>query len=122
MVKKLLLVTASVALLSGCMSTLFQQEYPPQTAIVLLANQADTAYEHAYKTLAKMPGTRMISNDAKMRVASAEVNNAAVLTVIVEPNGGGSRVTIHGSVMRNKIVRGEFTEVEHLAQAIQRGN
>lgn len=109
-----MLTIASSLLWSGCMPVMYQQHYEPQTATVHLNVTPDVAFQRAYKAMATMGG-RITVHDPIQRVLSAEVHNAVIMHVVVEP----SQVIVTGSVMTNKMVTGEFDEVSQYISLLQ---
>lgn len=106
--------------LSGCMP-LFRQHYAPQTATIHLTTTPDDAYTRAYSALSRMDASFTYSDKA-MRILQADVHNAVRLHVSIEPSEKGSTITIHGAVMDNKIVTGEFDEITQLSNMLSEGS
>ncbi len=109
-----------LALLTGCAALMpTPPQYAPQTAAVQLTAAPDLAYKQAYMALVGMQG-QITSSDPALRHIAAVVKGAVLMHVTVEGQGHGSLVTIRGSILPNKIVFGEFTEVQDYASLLQK--
>jgi hypothetical protein len=114
------LFLALMAGLAGCTVTqpLTGAAYAPHEAVVVSPHRPDVTYVRAYSVFAKRSGWVITMSDPS-RSFNGLVHNAAHLTVLLEPQGTGTVVTIHGTVLPSKQVQGEFTEVEEYAKRLR---
>ena len=115
--RRMVLILAVVGFSVGACAVLppTQKAYPPQQTTVSLSLSPDAAYQRAYTVFAKQPGWVITGAEAPLRTFRGVVHNAAELVVLVEAQPPGSLITIHGHILPNKLVKGEFTEVQGLA-------
>lgn len=92
--------------------------YPPKQATVTSPHAEALTYRKATTVFAKEPGWVIVMTQPTT-VFRGIVHQAAELTVVLEPAGHGTLVTIHGEVLHNKIVTGAFTEVDDYAQRLR---
>src|SRR5262245_36935575 len=114
MMKRMLLLLP--ILLAGCLDPMalapgrLGAMVPPQTEVVHLATTPDACYQHAYQTLASTPA-QMLASDPTVRHVSGVIGGVVLMNIGIAPDNAGCAVTVHGSVLPNKLVTGELTEV-----------
>jgi len=101
---------AILAVLGGCIRT--GSMIPPQEASTILPVTPAIAYQRATKAMTLMPRGVVVSQDATTHALTGEVRGKVRLVVLVEPQGAGALVTVHGSVMPQKTAVGTFDEVD----------
>ena len=95
-------------ILSSCTAMLDQG--PRQATVVLPVGQSE-AYRQAVQALVILGGELTIA-DSTQGIVSGKLHNAVTLTAKLEPVGTGTKVTVIGTLLPNKIAVGSFTEVD----------
>ena len=115
-----MLVSVMLAGMSACaVLPLPQQRYAPQQTTVTLPLPPAAAYQRAYRTFARQPGWIITGAVEPLHTFHGIVHNAAHIAVLIEAHPPGSLVTIQGSILPNKVVVGEFTEVFEYAELLR---
>ena len=119
--RRLLLLSLVVSTTFGACAVLppIRHPSPPQQTTVILPFAPDLAYQKAYTTFARQPGWVITGAVKELRTFHGIVHNAAHIAVLVEAQPPGARVTIQGSILPNKLVIGQFTEVQDFAMLLQ---
>jgi hypothetical protein len=92
----------------------------PITRNATFQESPDAAYARATRAMVRMGG-KITQASAQSRVLSAEVHNAVVLNVLVEPMPDGSKIEVVGMLMPNKIAVGSFDECDTYLTLLQEG-
>ena len=96
--KCLLLVVVILTGCTACVSSVQSPASPPQMTTVTLPEAPEVAFLKARQAVAAMGG-HVVSNDATVRMAFAEVPGSVVLHVAVIPDPTGAEVLVTGHVM-----------------------
>ena len=95
--KRALLVIAILAGLPTCVPWVYLPTTPPQMITVNLPVAPEAAYVKARQAVAAMGG-RLLTDDATVRMAFAQVPGPVVLDIAVLPDRNGASVQVIGHV------------------------
>jgi hypothetical protein len=116
-------IVGVVWLLFGCaMPTPLPLHRPmaPRAATVLVARAPEATYQCSVKvTMSTLDRVAHMRMDPPSRTLSFQWHNAVDMTVLVEGDPQGARVSVRGAVVPSKVTVGEFTEVEDLAYLLK---
>lgn len=110
----LLLWAVIFTCLSWLTSCTALMSHEPVTRFVVTEQTPDAAYRQAIIAFARLGG-EVRHTDYASHTLSGVVHNAVTMTVIVSPEGTGSRVEVTGSLLPNKVAIGAFDEVDQFS-------
>jgi hypothetical protein len=114
-----LLVVGMLVGMAGCPAFMRKEAYEPQTRTITVNDAYDASYRKALRALASM-GADITSQDMNGGTISAKIHNAVLMNVVLTKKGADSTlIEATGSLMPNKMVIGEFTEVDEFIKTYQ---
>ncbi|MHB8810886.1 MAG: hypothetical protein ACYC9M_12870 [Desulfobulbaceae bacterium] len=120
--KKMAVLLIAVGMLvgiAGCPSFTMKEAYEPQTRSITVNDAYDASYRKALRALASM-GADITSQDMNGGTISAKLHNAVLINVVLSKKGADSTlIETTGSLMPNKMVVGEFTEIDDFIKTYQ---
>lgn len=93
--------------------------YAPQQAQVQLATNAEASFQCALQKFTAQGWGQVTDRDPALYRFQGQVNGIVLMTVQVDPADQGAVVDIHGKLVPNKIVQGEFDEVTTYATRVK---
>lgn len=115
--RRTLLRGMGLLLLGGCTAMMSGASTPVERRLTVPDAPAQ-AEAKALRTTLGLGGELLRTPQAG--ALQAKVHNAVILTVLVEPEGRGSTVTVSGRLLPNKVAFGSLTEVDDWVAAYQR--